>query len=207
MSASPLALYGRGLHAGGLRLYQPDGAELDVPLARWIGRVDAAEEAVLGRARGPVLDVGCGAGRHVLALQRRGVDVAGLDVSPDAVGLARSRGARAVHGSVFDRVDGVFRTLLLLDGNLGIGGDPVALLGRAQQLLVPGGAVLAEVGEPMAGSRRLALRLRLAHEVSYPFPWAVVGGADADALAGATGFAVADRWRAGGRWFVELRRC
>ena len=78
----------------------------------------------------------------------------------------------------------------MLDGNLGIGSDPIALLRRAHQLLTAGGAVLAEVGEPMAGSRRLALRLRLAHELSKPFPWAV-----------------ADRWRAGGRWFVELRRC
>jgi SAM-dependent methyltransferase len=207
VSASALALYGRGLCGGRLHLHDADGAELDLPLARWLGHPDAAEEAVLRRARGPVLDIGCGAGRHVLALQRRGIGVLGVDVSPDAVRLARSRGAAAVHGSVFDAVDGRFRTLLLLDGNLGIGGDPVALLRRAHQLLTAAGVVLAEVGEPMAGSRRLALRLRLAHEVSKPFPWAVVGDADAAALAGASGFAVADRWRAGGRWFVELRRC
>jgi SAM-dependent methyltransferase len=207
VSAPALSLSGRGLCGGPLHLHDADGAELDLPLARWLGHPDAAEEAVLRRARGPVLDVGCGAGRHVLALQRRGVGVLGVDVSPDAVRLARSRGARAVHGSVFDAVDGRFRTVLLLDGNLGIGGDPVALLRRTHELLTAAGAVLAEVGEPMAGSRRLALRLRLAHEVSNPFPWAVVGGADAEALAGASGFAVADRWRARGRWFVELRRC
>jgi SAM-dependent methyltransferase len=207
VSVSPLALYGRGLHAGRLHVHDADGIELEVPLARWLGRADAAEEAVLRRARGPVLDVGCGAGRHVLALQRRGVEVVGLDASPDAVGLARARGARVVHGSVFEHVDGSFATLLLLDGNVGIGGDPVALLRRSRELLEPGGGVLAEVGEPMAGSCRLALRLRLAHQVSHPFAWAVVGASDAEGLARATGFAVVDRWRAGGRWFVELRRC
>jgi SAM-dependent methyltransferase len=36
-----------------------------------------------------VLDVGCGPGRHALALARRGVDVLGVDLSEDFVALAR----------------------------------------------------------------------------------------------------------------------
>jgi 2-polyprenyl-3-methyl-5-hydroxy-6-metoxy-1,4-benzoquinol methylase len=36
-----------------------------------------------------VLDVGCGPGRHALALARRGIDVIGVDVSEDFVALAR----------------------------------------------------------------------------------------------------------------------
>jgi SAM-dependent methyltransferase len=206
-AVSPWTIYGRALSARRLRVHAPDGAELDVPLGRWLGHADAAEEALLRRARGPVLDVGCGPGRHVLALQRRGVEVLGVDASPDAVTLARSRGASVCQTSVFDPIDGPFRSVLLLDGNLGIGGDPLALLQRVRALLVPGGAVLAEVGTPTARSRRLALRLRLAHELSAPFPWAIVSAADVDALARASGFAVVDRWRAGRRWFVELRRC
>jgi SAM-dependent methyltransferase len=43
-----------------------------------------------------VLDVGCGPGRHALALARRGFDVVGVDLSPDFVGLARD--AAAAHG-------------------------------------------------------------------------------------------------------------
>ena len=64
-----------------------------LPLARWLGPAGAVDERVLERARGPVLDVGCGPGRHVHALARRGVLALGVDVSPVAVRLARARGA------------------------------------------------------------------------------------------------------------------
>jgi SAM-dependent methyltransferase len=37
-----------------------------------------------------VLDVGCGPGRHSLALARRGIDVVGVDHSPEFVQLARA---------------------------------------------------------------------------------------------------------------------
>src|SRR5262245_14293225 len=39
-----------------------------------------------------VLDVGCGPGRHALALARRGIEVVGVDLSPDFVELARAAG-------------------------------------------------------------------------------------------------------------------
>src|SRR4051794_40065030 len=37
-----------------------------------------------------VLDVGCGPGRHAAALSARGIDVTGIDLSPDFVDLARA---------------------------------------------------------------------------------------------------------------------
>jgi SAM-dependent methyltransferase len=40
-----------------------------------------------------VLDVGCGPGRHALALARRGMDVLGVDLSEDFVTLAREAAA------------------------------------------------------------------------------------------------------------------
>jgi len=43
-----------------------------------------------------VLDVGCGPGRHALALARRGLEVVGIDLSDDFVALAR--GATAAEG-------------------------------------------------------------------------------------------------------------
>src|SRR5215216_5046549 len=66
----------------------------------------------------------------------------GLDLSPVAVRLARARGAEAIMRSVFADVprDGTWRTALLLDGNIGIGGAPEALLARARALVAPGGA-------------------------------------------------------------------
>ena len=59
----------------------------------------------------------------------------GLDLSPVAVRLARARGAEAILRSVFADVPGAgrWRTALLLDGNIGIGGAPVPLLERARE--------------------------------------------------------------------------
>ncbi len=90
---------------------------------RWLGAATAAEERLLDHAVAPVLDIGCGPGRHLLALARRGVAALGLDVTLSAVRLARSRGAVVVHGSIFEPVPetGTWSTALLLDGNIGIG--------------------------------------------------------------------------------------
>src|SRR5450759_5349228 len=52
------------------------------------------EKAALKFARGRVLDLGCGAGRHALYLQRRGVRVTAVDASPRIVELARARGVK-----------------------------------------------------------------------------------------------------------------
>ena len=44
--------------------------------------------------KGKVLDIGCGAGRHSLYLQKKGFDVLGIDVSPLAVKVCRLRGLK-----------------------------------------------------------------------------------------------------------------
>ena len=97
----------------------------------------------------PVLDVGCGPGRIVAALAAEGRIALGVDPSPAAIAEAARRAPRAAP-SVFDPLPGERRwgTVLLLDGNVGIGGDPVALLARAAWLLRPGGVVVAEVDPP-----------------------------------------------------------
>jgi SAM-dependent methyltransferase len=61
------------------------------------------ERADLRRLDGPVLDLGCGAGRHALALQESGVDVLAVDASPNAVQAASERGVvHAVQMDMFD---------------------------------------------------------------------------------------------------------
>jgi SAM-dependent methyltransferase len=45
----------------------------------------------LGRGCRSVLEPGCGPGRHLTALARRGLEVAGLDASPAMMELARRR--------------------------------------------------------------------------------------------------------------------
>src|SRR5439155_18584151 len=72
-----------------------DGRRRRLALERFVGQASAADEAVLARAAGPVLDVGCGPGRILAELARRGVPALGIDVSPAAVRLARARGGEA----------------------------------------------------------------------------------------------------------------
>jgi SAM-dependent methyltransferase len=73
-------------------------------------------------ARGRVLDVGTGVGRHALALQQQGKHVVGLDPSPGAAEVARERGVAAEPGSIAHPAEGIgaFDTLLLLGNNLGL---------------------------------------------------------------------------------------
>ena len=57
---------------------------------------------------------------------------------------------------------GRWRTALLLDGNVGIGGAPVALLRRTRELLAPGGAALVELDPPGAPTVRTRVRIEAA---------------------------------------------
>ena len=190
------------------RLRLEDGGVVDLEVERWHAAPSSEDLDVLGRAVGPVLDVGCGPGRLTLALHQAGLVALGIDTSPSAVTTARRRGAAALERSVFDRVPGTGRwgTALLLDGNVGIGGDPARLLRRLRSLLAAGGRVLAEVGPPSTGSRRLCARLEVDDAVGPAFPWAVVAADDAGALALGCGFAAAEVWSAAGRWFARLER-
>ena len=185
-----------------------DGTAVDLPLERWLGRVTREDESVLAMVVGPVLDVGCGPGRHLAALAERRVEALGIDVSATAVGLARARGATALARSVFDDLpgSGSWRTALLLDGNVGIGGDPVALMQRLGTLLAPDGRILVELEPPGACSRTGTVRLLAGSRTSAPVAWARVGVDGVTAMARDGGFAARDVWEANGRWFAALRR-
>ncbi len=161
---------------------------------------------MLERATGPVLDVGCGPGRHVEALVSAGTEVLGIDSSNQAVRTARRRGAPVVRTSVFGAVPdiGRWRTALLLDGNIGIGGDERVLLERVAELLAPGGCVLAELSPPTARPGRFRARVERVGGPSAWFPWASVTASGIGAVADAVGYVVDDVWELGGRWFVEL---
>lgn len=185
-----------------------DGPGEPVPLARWLGHAAPEEEPALARCRAPVLDVGCGPGRHVLALARRGTLAVGVDLAPGAVRLARRRGASVLEGSIFGRLPGAgsWGTALLLDGNIGIGGAPEPLLRRLGDLLRADGSVVLEADPPGAPSRARRVRLEMPGAVSSWFPWAQVGLDGLAAVAAGAGFRLEDVWRGEARWFAELRR-
>ena len=177
-----------------------------VHLQRWLDPPAPADETVLERAAEPVLDVGCGPGRHVGELAARGVMALGVDASPMAVRLARARGAAVHEGSIFGRVPGSghWGSALLLDGNLGIGGDPARLLRRVGALLRPGGSALVELDPPGSPTRSVRARLEGTHGRSAWFPWALVGTDGVGDLACRCSLTVRATWEHGGRWFAEL---
>jgi SAM-dependent methyltransferase len=185
-----------------------DGRIEPLPLARWLGPADAVDAAVLELVDAPVLDIGCGPGRHLAALRSAGRGGLGVDLSPVAVSIAIDRGADARLGSVFDGVpdEGRWRTALLLDGNVGIGGSPSALLRRVRQLLAPRGRAIVELDPPDAPTRRTSLRLEAPGVVSEWFPWATVGVDGVGALAAASGLRLGAVDRHGERWFATMSR-
>lgn len=196
-------------HPDHARLRAVHNAEvIDLPLNRWHGPLLPEEVALLGCISSPVLDVGCGPGRHAAELARAGIAAVGIDTSPAAVRAARRRGASAVQVSVFGPVPnpGGWATILLLDGNIGIGGDPIRLLRRVRELATPRGAVLVEVEPPGSGSRRLQVRVQHAGRAGRVFPWAWVSATEISAIAAEAGLATNEIQSGGKRWFAQLQK-
>ncbi|MDI5903855.1 methyltransferase domain-containing protein, partial [Streptomyces sp. 12257] len=194
---------------GPLFLRRSDGWLLLLELERWCAAADAADLEVLRRCEGAVLDVGCGPGRLVAALGARGRRVLGIDVSEAAVARTVALGGQALRRSVFESVPGESRwgTALLIDGNVGISGDPQALLDRMAQLLAPGGLLIAETVTDPDVDERVQVRVADARGATGdPFPWARLGSPALLRHAARTDWAPVDQWTAGGRSFVSLRR-
>jgi hypothetical protein len=77
-----------------------------------------------------------------------GMPALAIDVTPRAVQIARSRGALALHRDVFDEVPEPDGGLACCwpTATFGISGDPVALLGRARELIAATGTIVIESG-------------------------------------------------------------
>jgi SAM-dependent methyltransferase len=119
-------------------LERDDGyTEASLPASTFFTSYDewpAEEQEAMRFVSGRVLDVGCGAGRHLLYLEHRRHDVLGIDVSPGALEVCRRRGATSVELLSVTQVSprlGTFDTVLMLCGNFGLFGTER----RARRLL------------------------------------------------------------------------
>lgn len=117
-------------------------------------------------AKGRVLDVGCGAGRHALYLQRKGLDVTGIDVSPMAVEVCRIRGIEDVRRlSIADITPrlGRFETVIMMANNFGLFGSrrrARSLLKKLHAVTAADAVILAESTDPHADSNPAHRRYR-----------------------------------------------
>ena len=141
-------------------------------------------------------------------LAERGHVVLGVDIVHEAVEQARRRGVSALRRNVFDALpgEGRWETVLLADGNIGIGGAPVRLLRRATELLARNGRVVCDLATPGTGVRLHAARLVTELKHSRVFPWAQVGPEAIERLAADAGLALTHLDDHHGRWFAVLSR-
>jgi SAM-dependent methyltransferase len=163
-----------------------DGTSWDLAAHLWLGEATPADLSLFVEpCHGPTLDVGCGPGRLAGALASSGIEVLGIDTSSEAVRLTLARGAMALRLDVFDRlpIGSRWSHVLLADGNIGLGGDPVALLRRVRELLDENGTVLVELAATGVRSRGEQLRLKVGDTISTPFTWSVVGVDDIEPVA------------------------
>ena len=202
---------------GPLFLRRDDGWLLPLEVERWCEAPDRADRSVLARCHGSVLDIGCGPGRLVAALAAEGRRALGIDISPEAVARTVRLGGTALCRSVFDDLPAESRwdTALLIDGNIGIGGDPAALLRRLRRVVSRSGRIIAECA-PVDVDERCDVRVddgrgdrdervgRGGRGAS--FPWARVGARALTRHAARAGWAESGTWADAGREFMLLTR-
>jgi SAM-dependent methyltransferase len=192
---------------GPLFLRRPDGWLLPLEVERWCAGADPADMSVLRRCTGAVLDIGCGPGRLVAALSRLGLPALGVDTSPAAVSRTRGMGGAALQRSVFEALpgEGRWQSALLLDGNIGIGGDPSKLLARVRELMAPDGLLFVEAA-PAEVEERVEVRLDDGTGGRGPaFQWARLGSEALREQSIGAGWDVVEEWRCYERPFLCLR--
>jgi SAM-dependent methyltransferase len=113
------------------------------------------EQRAIGCARGRVLDIGCGAGRHSLYLQQKGFDVTAIDNSPGAVKVCKLRGIKKAVVRPIEDVDkfpaASFDTVLMMGNNFGLFGSrrkTKLLLKKLAHVVTPGGKIIAGSLDP-----------------------------------------------------------
>ena len=150
------------------------------------------EKKAMRYARGRVLDIGSGAGRHSLYLQGKGLDVLGIDNSPLAIEVCRLRGLKNAEVVPINQISsrlGIFDTVLMMGNNFGLFGSfegARRLLKKLSRITSENGRIIASTNDVyntdnpahlsyhelnrkrgrMAGQIRLKIRYK-----QYATPW------------------------------------
>lgn len=106
-------------------------------------------------AKGRVLDVGTGAGRVALYLQKKGHKVTAIDNSPLAIIVCKKRGVKDARALPIEKI-GVFKpntfdSVVMYGNNFGLPGNPKkakTLLNKFHQITTPKALIIAESTNP-----------------------------------------------------------
>ena len=159
MDPAAMEPFGRALRAylagdagAELIVRRDDGKASAVPVAVFFrdeSGFTELERSATALCRGRVLDIGAGAGSHSIALQRRGHPVTALDISPEAVAVARQQGVTTLHCvDVFAFTGGPFDTLLMMGHGIGM----VETIDGLRRFLAHAPALLAADGQLLLDS-------------------------------------------------------
>ena len=127
--------------------------DTDLPTEQYFNPYEAwadHQKEAMQFMRGPVLDIGAGAGRVSLHLQSQGIEVTALDHSPGAVEACKRQGVRrAVCGTMRDSEKLIARahTVVLFGNNFGLfnrAARAKRMLKRWAKIMPPGARILAE---------------------------------------------------------------
>ena len=133
----------------GVMFYAYNG-EYFTPYKKW----PYYEKQAIKYAAGRVLDIGCGAGRHAVYLQQKGMDVVGIDNSPLAAEISRKRGVRKVKKMDIEKITpklGRFGTILMLGNNFGLFQNKKRMkkiLGVLYKMTADDAVIIAETMDP-----------------------------------------------------------
>ncbi len=190
--------YHHGRHNGDIVTYSSLDETDVLPLKhlfRSFTEMPPLEQKALQCCRGKTLDIGCGAGSHVLYLQEKGMEVVGIDVSPGAIAVCKKRGVKkAVHENFVAFEGETFDTLLLLMNGTGLAGtlDKMEVFfSKLRSLLNPGGQILLDssdliymfetdgdggywIPENGAYYGEVTFTMEYKNQKSEPFPWLYV---------------------------------
>lgn len=115
-------------------------------------------------ARGRVLDIGCGAGRFALYLQKKAMRVTAIDNSPGAIKLCRKRGvkdARLLSITELRQFEpATFDTVLMMGNNFGLFGSRARarrVLRQLYRITSLRGQIIAEAVDPYTTDEPLHL--------------------------------------------------
>jgi len=126
-------------------------------------RFSNAMKAALEHISGRVLDIGCGAGRALLHLQRH-FDVVGMDTSYLALKVCRLRGAKYLVNAHAPRLPfgpHTFDTAILMGNNYGLCGTIDAtkeMVKNLYRILSDGGLIIAQSVNPYSTEKEVHLK-------------------------------------------------